>query len=80
MNYDYITFRSITFAQQGQRFLESANIDCLLMRTPKHLQERGCGYCLRLRKTQTSGAVVVLKEKGARYSKVYHAEVGEWER
>lgn len=83
MNYDYITFRSITFAQQGQRLLEYANIDCVLMRTPKLLQERGCGYCLRLRTSQTSRAMAVLKEKGARYSRVYHmqddSEVVEWE-
>ena len=83
LHYDYITFRSITFAQQGQRLMEYAGIDCVLMRTPKLLQERGCGYCLRLRTSQTPRAMAVLKEKGARYSRVYHQhsdlEVEAWE-
>ena len=49
MKFYYITFRSVTFAQRGERVLLSAGIGCTLQRTPRWMEEQGCGYCLRLR-------------------------------
>ena len=37
-----VTFRSITAAQNAARALEQA-----VLRTPRALQEQGCGYCVR---------------------------------
>ena len=34
MRSDYITFRSVTVAQRGERLLRSGGIDCVLQRTP----------------------------------------------
>lgn len=71
MRSDYITFRSVTVAQRGERLLKSGGIDCLLQRTPRWMEERGCGYCLRVRPTQVAESLARLKAGGIPYSKVY---------
>ena len=72
MSYDWlITFRSVTFAQKAERLLKKAGIICLLQRTPNIFSERGCGYCLRLRSSDTTAAVGMLKENHVPYGKVY---------
>lgn len=72
MNFDWlITFRSVTFAQKGERLLKKAGIICALQRTPKVFSERGCGYCLRLRSRDTEDAVELLKKNHVPYGKVY---------
>ena len=44
-----ITFRSVTYAQRGERSLTRRGIGCTVMRTPKWMEDQGCGYGLRLR-------------------------------
>lgn len=44
----YVTFRSVTFAQRGERILSDAGIRCSLQRTPKWMEAQGCGYALRI--------------------------------
>ena len=48
MKFYYITFRSVTYAQRGEQALQKAGIRCTLLRTPKWMEEQGCGYSLRL--------------------------------
>ena len=71
MRSDYITFRSVTLAQRGERLLKSGGIDCILQRTPRWMEERGCGYCLRVRPTEMAESLKRLKEGGIPFSKVY---------
>ena len=71
MRSDYITFRSVTVAQRGERLLRSGGIDCMLQRTPRWMEERGCGYCLRVRPTQVAESLNRLKAGNVPYSKVY---------
>ncbi len=66
-----ITFRSVTFAQRGERLLRSHHIECVMQRTPKKLTERGCGYCLRLRGVDVPAAVEILRREKMRYEKLY---------
>ena len=66
-----ITFRSVTLAQRGERTLMAAGHHCALARTPRWMEERGCGYCLRLRERDGEGAVAQLREHGIPYGKVY---------
>ena len=66
-----ITFRSVTFAQKGERTLKKAGLDCILQRTPKGLSQQGCGYCLRLRGKDAMMAVEVLREQQVVYGKIY---------
>ncbi len=67
----FITFRSITAAQRGERILKDANLSPLLQRTPRWMQERGCGYSLRLRAPVAAQAVALLRQKGSQFVKVY---------
>ncbi len=66
-----VTFRSVTFAQKGQRVLGEENIACHLRRTPKVLSRRGCGYCLWLRSGDAVRAVSILRRQEAPFEKVY---------
>lgn len=66
-----ITFRSVTFAQRGERVLRNNRIACRIQRTPKHLTERGCGYCLRLSSVDVSAALELLRREKLLYEKVY---------
>ena len=65
-----ITFRSVTLAQRGERALEGAGMRCGLARTPRWMEERGCGYCLRLR-GEWRAAAAALDRAGVEYRKIY---------
>lgn len=71
MNVCYITFRSVTLAQRGEGVLNRKGIKCYLQRTPRWMEERGCGYCLKLKQQDIPGAVEVLRQNQAAFSKVY---------
>ena len=71
MGMHFITFRSVTPAQRGQRVLQQAGVSCVLLRTPKWMEERGCGYCLRLRPEDTDRALSLLRLNKLGFSKVY---------
>ena len=71
-----ITFRSITPAQRGQRLLRSRGLEVALQRTPRWMEERGCGYCLRLGSEKLQEAAVLLRENGLPFSKIYAEENG----
>lgn len=71
MSKNFITFRSITPAQRGQKLLRTMGIETVLQRTPGYMQERGCGYCLRIAPEDTPAAAQALEKAGLRYSKIY---------
>lgn len=76
MNGYYITFRSITFAQRGERMLRQGGLGCSLQRTPKWMEERGCGYCLRVLDQQAVDAVRLLRQGKIPFGKVYLISLG----
>ena len=79
MNYCYITFRSITYGQQGERLIQSKKIQSVLLRTPGWMEKKGCGYCLRLRRRDAEEAVRILRENGVDFRRVYRkVEDGSW--
>ncbi len=65
----FITFRSVTFAQRGERALQRQGISCYMMRTPRWMEERGCGYALSLQRGQE--AVEILNREGISWRKLY---------
>ena len=67
----FVTFRSITYAQKGESVLRGAGIGCTLQRTPRWMEEQGCGYCLRLRMDQVNNALELLRQRQVPYRKVY---------
>ena len=71
MGMHFITFRSVTPAQRGQRILQQAGIVAALLRTPRWMEERGCGYCLRIRPEDSQRAVALLQQNQLNFSNVY---------
>ena len=68
----FITFRSVTLAQRGERTLRRGGMDCVLQRTPRWMEERGCGYCLRGRDREAPEAVRLLRQGKVPFRKVYY--------
>lgn len=71
MSLYYITFRSVTPAQRGESLLQKNGFRCVLQRTPKWMQENGCGYGLRLGTERIEDAVRMLEKAGIPFRKVY---------
>ena len=71
MNVYFITFRSVTPAQRGESILRKMGTQCVLQRTPRWMQENGCGYCLRLTTDRIEEIVRSLDRAGVPYRKVY---------
>ena len=71
MGYAYITFRSVTHAQRGEGILSGAGIRCAMQRTPRWMEEQGCGYCLRLRTDDIMSAVRLLRDAQVPFRRVY---------
>ncbi len=67
----YITFRSVTFAQRGERLLRGKDIRCSLMRTPRWMEEQGCGYALKIWTKDVFPAVGLLRDNGIPVRRVY---------
>ena len=80
MKFCYITFRSVTIAQKGEGILRRAGVVCSLQRTPRWMEEQGCGYSLRLRQVDAPKAVMLLQESSIVYRKIYlYRENGTFE-
>ncbi len=73
MDVFYITFRSITAAQRGERTLKEAGMSAAMQRTPRWMQDRGCGYCLKLSGRKGPQAVQLLRQRSVSFTKVYAA-------
>lgn len=67
----YITFRSVTFAQRGEKLLMQQNIRASLMRTPRWMEEQGCGYALKLWTRDIFAVVKLLQDNRIQWRKVY---------
>ena len=55
----YFTFYSVTQAQAAVRALDRESIPSKMMRTPKGLQNQGCGYSISVR----SGFYIQAKDR-----------------
>ena len=71
MKFCLITFRSVTPAQRGEQVLRKAGIECRLSRTPRPLEEQGCGYSLQLRPADGPRAAAQLRHQQIPFRKVY---------
>ncbi len=67
----FITFRSVTFAQRGESVLRHGGIGCSLQRTPRWMEEQGCGYCLRVSIHEGAAALQLLRQKQVPFRKIY---------
>ena len=71
MNSYCITFRSVTPAQKGENLLRKFGYRCSLQRTPRWMEEKGCGYCLRTQTDRLEEVTGLLRKNGVDYRKVY---------
>lgn len=71
MNSYYVTVRSITYAQRGEQVLTRKGVRCTIQRTPKWMEEQGCGYCLRIWTKDIGSAVWMLSEARVPIRKIY---------
>ncbi len=80
MYFYFITFRSVTFAQRAEKLLSQRAFRVSLMRTPRWMEEQGCGYALRLWTDRIDSAVALLTEKKIQLRRVYvQLEEGQME-
>lgn len=79
MNAFMITFRSVTHAQRGERILTRAGIPCTVQRTPRRMEEQGCGYSLRLRTGNITAVLELLRREELPLRKIYLRRGDAWE-
>ena len=71
MNSYCITFRSVTPAQRGEQLLHKFGYRSSLQRTPRWMEEKGCGYSVRLQREDIMAAAVLLRQAGIGFKKAY---------
>ena len=67
----FITVRSVTYGQRAESVLRKGGLRCTLQRTPKWMEEQGCGYCLRLHTEDVMPAVRLLRSAQVPFRRVY---------
>ena len=71
MKYSLITFRSVTPAQRGESILRKHGIRCFIRRTPRWMEEQGCGYSLQLDMQDVVRGIKVLTDNEIPFRKAY---------
>ena len=66
-----ITFRSVTPAQRAEEVLRRVGVGYTIQRTPKWMEEKGCGYSVRLRQDDLMTAAALLRQSGIGFKKAY---------
>ena len=66
-----ITFRSVMPAQRAEELLRRSGVNCTIQRTPKWMEEKGCGYSLRMDCQELMAASMLLQQAGINYRKAY---------
>lgn len=69
----YITFRSLTSAQQAAFVLNKNGIHSLIKRVPAAISVNGCGYSLVLAPERGPSAVRILRELNIKFEKIYQS-------
>ena len=67
----FITVRSVTYGQRAESVLRKGGIRSSLQRTPRWMEEQGCGYCLRLHTEDITPAVRLLRAGQVPFRRVY---------
>ena len=67
----FITVRSVTHGQRAESILKKDGFSVSLQRTPRWMEEQGCGYCLRLRTDDVMPAVRLLQSAQVPFRRVY---------
>lgn len=73
-----LTFRSLTYAQQGARVLERTGISCAIVRIPKEISSRGCSYGLSVPERHIYNAKAGLQKSGFMPERIFSRRDEEW--
>lgn len=66
----YITFRSITAAQQAVLSLQKSGVSASLIRMPRFASSNGCGYAVTFQERDRKSVEYVFQRDGISYSRV----------
>lgn len=66
-----ITFRSVMPAQRAEKILQREGIAGRITRTPKWMEQQGCGYSLRIRCEDIAAAAQHLRQNQIPFRKGY---------
>lgn len=66
-----ITFRSVTLAQRAEQILQSDGLGCRVRRTPRWMEEKGCGYAVELKLPAVTAALESLSLRGIPFRRAY---------
>ena len=75
MEYCLLTFQSLTAVQRAMGLLQKSGISGTIQRTPRWMEEQGCGNALRVNCKDLLLAAEVLKKNRMAHRKAYH--IGE---
>ena len=78
MKYCLITFRSVTPGQKAEAMLRRTGVECNIQRTPKWMEEQGCGYSLRVLAKDLAMALQILRREEIPFRKVYRQQEKGW--
>ena len=67
----YFTFRSVTLAQRGEQLLNQSGVRAVMLRTPKWMETKGCGYSLRIWTDDVRQPVNLLRRERVPMQRVY---------
>ena len=67
----FLTFRSITQAQRAERAYAKEQMGCVLRRTPRWMEERGCGYGVEVKGPELTACLEVLRRERIPFRKSY---------
>ncbi len=67
----FLTFRSITQAQRAERAFSRAGFSCSMRRTPRWMEERGCGYGVEVKCAELRQGLEVLRQERIPFRKSY---------
>ena len=72
----FLTFRSITQAQRAERAFAREGMGCTLRRTPRWMEELGCGYGVEVKCPDLKTGLQVLRQEKLPFRKSYllHAD------
>ena len=67
----FFTFRSITLAQRAEAALQKSGVKCKMRRTPRWMEEQGCGYGVEFAAAELKQGMEILRKAGIRHRRSY---------
>lgn len=71
MKYCFITVRTLTAAQMAESQLLRNGLQCRIQRSPRWMEEQGCGYGITVAFSEFDKGISILKNNRIPYKKVY---------